>query len=188
MVVSGLPFLQTKSRLFHTTQSLVCPFMVSGGRISSHPKGFWNWSHDRLRNGACFSSVASRRAWAGKAEHRRRPAAAGWARSPRHSHGPLSPQPRPLYGPALLLASAGSCPGSAKCWRKQKMPQLPTLLKLSKARLASAVRRGSGEGETCPTISRHPVPPFLWGQGGSSRRAHAFCPAYPTLILEFCLH
>lgn len=67
------------------------------------------------------------------------------------------------------------------------MPWLPTLLKLWKARLAFAVRRGSGEGEAHPTICSPPMAPFLWGQGGSSRGAHSFSPAYPTLILEFCL-
>lgn len=188
MVVSWLPFLQTKSRSFYTTQSLVRPFIVSGGRRSSHPKAFWNWSHDWLRNGASLSSVALRWAWAGKAERRRQAATAGWAESP-------LAQPRPPERAAAATLWARSAPGKcgqlprlSEMLKEAKTPQLPTLLQLSKARLVFAVRSGTGEGETCPTISRHPVSTFRWGQGGSSRQAQTFSPAYSTLILEFCLH
>lgn len=63
-----------------------------------------------------------------------------------------------------LCCAAGKCrqfPGLNEMLEAAEMPQLPSLLKLSKARLDFAGRRGAGEEETCITISRHPVSPFL---------------------------
>lgn len=177
MVVPWLPFSQKRSRSFYTIQSLVCPFIVSGGWWPPHLKRFWNWSHHWLGNGACFSSVTLWRASTGKAGHRGQ----GWILRPGchsrasciplHSHVPLT-QSCPPFSSRQVQAAAQA----QKMLETAKMPRLPTLLRLSKERLAFAVRRSTGEGENCPTIARHPVSCFLWGQGGSSRHAHMFSP------------
>lgn len=177
MVVSWLPFSQKRSRSFYTIQSRVHPFIVSGGWWPSHPKPFWNWSHHWLGNGACFSSVTLWRASTGKAGHRGqgwmlRPGCHSWARCiPLHSHISLTQLSPPLCSWQVQAAAQAQ-----KKLETAKMPWLPTLLRLSKERLAFAVRRSTGEGENRPTIARHPVSCFLWGQEGSSRHAHMFSP------------
>lgn len=111
MVVPWLPFSQKRSRSFYTIQSLVCPFIVSGGWWPPHLKRFWNWSHHWLGNGACFSSVTLWRASTGKAGHRGQ----GWILRPGchsrasciplHSHVPLT-QSCPPFSSRQVQAAA----------------------------------------------------------------------------------
>lgn len=178
MVVSWLPFTQTRSRSLYTTQSPSGPW----GKEASHPKAVWNWSRAWRRKGACFSSVALRRAWAGGVEHWGQAAAPRWAGSPLSQTRP----PKCAAAAALWASAAGSCLSSAKCWRMQKSSCLfflscrnPGWLLLSGEVLGKEKRAWPLAGTLCL---------LSLGQGGPNRLAHSFRPAHPIVFLEFCLH
>lgn len=141
--------------------------MGSGGWWSSHPKDFWNWSHGLFTNGASFSSVALRRAWAGKVEHHRQAAAAVWAESPSHSHVPQSCAWE-------MLCSWQAPAATAKCWRKRKCPGCLLCLSCGKPGWLSLSGGVVGKGKPTPPFA---APPWLRSSGGRGDRAEVRTPS-----------